>query len=335
MKITQGGSAGIAAQFADAGIELAPPTEPVKPEADKADVTVADKTAKSPDWSEELEADGLTPAEKVELTDKMKRAVGRRTARMREAEEFATDQYNHRTLAERRADAAERKLAELEAKQIPVPVKEEPKEPTAIDFKDAQGNVDWEKYIDAKAGWKAEQKIAEDRAKQAREREQAAIVEAGKGLEQRLTAAKSAQPDWDEKMATFTAPFPPHVEVFLQDSELVGELLYHLGANPEELKRIATLRPDRALVALAKIEGTLQPFARAHGSPATKEPVKPNTDTESSKSVATPSKRPAPVITPLPNGTGTQTDTAPKTEREHVAAFGKREGVDLYRRKRH
>lgn len=334
MKITQGGSAGVAAQFADAGIELAPPEPAKPPEGEKAEVKPADKTAKAPDWAEELEGDGLTPAEKAELTDRMKRAVGRRTARMREAEEFATDQYNHRTLAERRAEAAERELAELKAKQTPPAPKEDPKEPTAVDFKDAQGNVDWEKYIDAKAGWKAEQKIAEDRAKQARERDQVAIVEAGKALEQRLTAAKEAQPDWEEKVTAFTKPFPPHVEVFLQDSELVGELLYHLGSHPEELERIATLRPDRALVALAKIEGTLSPFARANGSPVTKEPAKPNTETESNKTVATPSKRPAPVITPLPNGTG-PTDTAPKTQTEHVSAFGKREGVDLYRRKRH
>lgn len=336
MKIIQGGTAGIAAQFAEAGIELAPPTEVAKPEVEKpADTKPAEKSTPSGDWAEELEADGLTAAEKAELTDKMKRAVGRRTARMREAEEFATDQYNHRTLAERRADAAERELAELKAKQTPVPVKEEaPKEPTAADFKDAQGNVDWEKYIDAKAGWKAEQTIAAERAKEAKAREQTAINEAGKALEQRLTSAQAAKPDWEEKMAAFTEPFPPHVEVFLQESELVGELLYHLGSNPDELKRVASLRPDRALVALAKIEGTLSPFARAHGSPAAKEPVKPNTDTESNKPVATPSKRPAPVITPLPNGTG-PTDTAPKTQTEHVSAFGKREGVDLYRRKRH
>lgn len=335
MKIIQGGAAGVAAQFAEAGIELATPPEVAKPEAGKtAEASAAEKTAKS-DWSEELEADGLTPAEKTELTEKMKRAVGRRTARMREAEEFATDQYNHRTLAERRADAAERELAELKAKQTPTPAKEEPKEPTAADFKDAQGNVDWEKYIDAKSGWKADQKIAEERGREAKERDQAAIVEAGKTLEQRLTAAKGAREDWEEKMTAFTAPFPPHVEVFLQDSELVGELLYHLGSNPDELKRIATLRPDRALVALAKIEGTLSPFARANGSPATKEPAKPNTETESNRTVVTPSKRPAPVITPLPNGTGTQTDSTPKTTKEHVSVFGKREGVDLYRRKRH
>jgi hypothetical protein len=340
MKIIQGGMAGVAAQFAEAGIELAPPTEVAKPEVEKpTEVKSPEKAAPTGDWAEELEADGLTAAEKAELTDKMKRAVGRRTARMREAEEFATDQYNHRTLAERRAEAAERELAELKAKQTPAPVKEEaPKEPTANDFKDDQGNVDWEKYIDAKAGWKAEQTIVAERAREAKAREQAAINEAGKALEQRLTTAQAAKPDWEEKMAAFTEPFPPHVEVFLQESELVGEILYHLGSNPEELKRVASLRPDRALVALAKIEGTLSPFVRANGSPSTKEPSKPNTDTDSGKSpeskAATPSKRPAPVITPLPNGTG-PTDTAPKTQTEHVSAFGKREGVDLYRRKRH
>ena len=81
MKITQGGD--VAAQFADAGIELAPPTETVKPEGEKpAEANGAEKPAKAADWAEELEADGLTAAEKAELTDKMKRAVGRRTAQI-------------------------------------------------------------------------------------------------------------------------------------------------------------------------------------------------------------------------------------------------------------
>src|SRR5690349_13161998 len=70
-------------------------------EAKEAPKEAAKEPVEEPD---DIEGDdGLTPRQKRELTLKMQAAIGKKHRALKDAEEFAADQYSERRLAEQRA----------------------------------------------------------------------------------------------------------------------------------------------------------------------------------------------------------------------------------------
>lgn len=251
------------------------------------------KDAPTTDIGEQTKADATEPketkepdegleAEDNDLPDRVKSRIGRKHAAMKaaqaladsrgeelaELERLAETQFNERRLQEKRAEAAEARARELEGKQ---PQKAEPelKKPTVDDknedgswkYRDAAGNVDWDKYTDAKADYAADAKMKERDAKEAQERAEAQQAEAAARVKANADKARKAHPDFDKVMAsvanTDADRVPQFVLNYIFESDSGAEIAYHLAKNPEESKRIASLKPILGLAELGKLADTL------------------------------------------------------------------------------
>lgn len=331
MNIIQGGQAGIAAQFEAAGIEIAKPDAETstekKPEDPKP--AVADETE---------DENGLTAADRAELTKKHQRAIGRKHAALKEAEALAQTEYTGRRQAEERAQALQRELDELKTKSAP-PKAAEPQKPKREDFQSD------DEFNRATIRWEVKQEMAEERRKEAEQAEKVRQEKVLKTANERIAYAQEIVEDYDDVVGAVDMIVPPHIAEYMQESELFAELGYHFAKHPEDLESLAKL-PTRTYadvqrlgVAIAKIEGKIKPFSETHKATektSTNGTQKAETpEAKPSPTATAPSKRPAPVITPLPVGTGMQTDSAPRSQKEHNEAFGKAQGVNLYQRKRH
>lgn len=295
-----------------------------------------EKTEKTEETDDIEGEDGLTPRQKRELTQKMQSAIGKKHRALKDAEEFATEQYNERRLAEQRAEQAQRELERL--KNQFQPPKKEAEEPKREDFKTDQ------EYQDARIDWKADLKFREKESERLKaleaERQQQILQQA----KERISKAIELVPDFTEVTEAADGRVPDHIAGYMQESEMFAELGYHLAKHPEELQRISSLRPDKALVEIGKIESRLTPFAELHsGSPkdAGEKPeveLKSNGAQPSPETVEKPSKpRAAAPIKPLSSSSAVQVEK-PEAEmdaKEALAAWQKRKHVNLTRRQRH
>lgn len=215
-----------------------------------------------------------------------KRAVAKKHAEMMEARQdadandrLAEQQYNERRLAEQRADAAERRLQELESKAQTAPV--EQAKPTADDknadgswkYRDAAGNVDWDKYTDAKADFAADQKLRERDAQQAEERQTAERGARIAKIKANTDEFRKDNPDFDRVMSGLSGTpadmAPSFVLRYIEESDHSAGVAYFLAKNPAESQRIAKLSPIAGIRELGKIEDSLvKPSQAANESPA-------------------------------------------------------------------
>lgn len=238
------------------------------------------------------EPDEGLESEDHDLPDRVKSRIGRKHAAMKaaqaladkraeeaaESERFAEQQFNERRLQEQRADAAEARARELEGKLPQKAADPEPSKPTIDDknedgswkYRDAAGTVDWDKYTDAKADYAADVKMKERDAKEAQQRAEAQQAEAAARVKANADKARKAHPDFDKVMAsvanTDADRVPQFVLNYIFESESGAEIAYHLAKNPEESKRIATLKPILGLAELGKLADKLSQPAAATGA---------------------------------------------------------------------
>lgn len=275
------------------------PALEVKKDASTTDIggTKEPKDTKSePELKEAKgEPDEGLEAEDQDLPERVKSRMGRKHAAMKaaqaladsraadiaEAERFAEQQFNERRLQEQRADAAEARARELEGKLPQKATEPEAQKPTVDDknadgtwkYRDAAGNVDWDTYTDAKADYAADAKMKERDAKEAQQRAEAQQAEAAARVKANADKARKAHPDFDKVMAavanTEADRVPQFVLNYIFESESGAEIAYHLAKNPEESKRIATLKPILGLAELGKLADTLsKPPAANNGAAA-------------------------------------------------------------------
>ena len=281
----------------------------------------------------------------------MQKAIAKRTRALREAEEFAAEQYNTRRLAEAKALQLERDLeaAKIAAKP-PEPVKEAVK-PTREQFKTE------DEYRDALVDWSVDQRLKAEKekdAKAAADKRQADLLATASA---RIAKAIEAVPDFAEVTGAIDKEVPPAVASYMQESEMFAELGYYLGKNPSEIDRLAKftegLRPNsqeywsarsRQLVEIGKIESKLSPFTDAKSvkvptddtngaKPPSTNGAKPSTETGD-----TPSPRQsAPVIRPISTGGASQVEkpASERTFQEELAYWQRKRSVNLTRRSRH
>ncbi len=181
--------------------------------------------------------------------------------------------------AERRAAEAERKVAELQGSR---PVEGQQKEPSSgknappaavtAKAKPEQKDFDtYDGYIEALADWRYETRKAEDEAKAAQQARQNAERAAAEVHVQRVNAAKERYPDYDEVMAGVQSlPITREIHDGIVKSEKGPDIAYHLAKNPDEVRRIAALTPDRQLVEMGKLEAKFETAA----TPANEKPNK-------------------------------------------------------------
>jgi hypothetical protein len=278
-----------------AALEVKPaPTTTDIGEKPKAEGSETEKAALTPKVEPKGDDEGLDP-EDNDLPERVRSRIGRKHAQMKaaqaladkrgeeaaESERFAEQQFNERKLIESRAAAQEERLRELEAKQPQKAAPVEPAKPTADDknddgtwkYRDATGQVDWDKYTDAKAEYAADVKQRAYEAKQAQERGEAANAEAAARVKANADKARKAHPDFDQVMAsvanTEADRVPQFVLNYIFESEYGAEIAYHLAKNPEDSKRIASLKPILGLAELGTLAATLSKPATSNGANGT------------------------------------------------------------------
>jgi hypothetical protein len=358
----------IQAQIDADGLELGTTGETKAPQTEAAETKSAEAAADPKDDEDEEGDDGLTSRERhdllavgrKDLPESVKRVIGKRVAQRKAAEEFAAAQYSERKLAESRAAAAERELADLKAKAQPFQEAVKPDAEAGKPQRDkfpagAEGDsAYWDAVIDWRADRRAEAKFEERRKQEetaAAERRRTEVIEAATA---RIAAARAAVPDYDQVRASIPDDVivPPVVAGYMEKSEMIAELAYHLAKHPEVLAKITKLPPDEQLVTIGKIESTLTPFVAGASSAAAKAtdgatPSKAATSTNGQRSQTAPSedtgtipsraRDTAPVIRPL-NGSGASpAEVAPQDLdiRGTIHAWEKRNNADFSRRKRH
>lgn len=324
-----------AKQRAAATPEAAKPTD--KPAAaTKADDKAAPAKVEPTDQDDVEGEDGLTPRQKREFSAQMLKAIGKKHARMLDAEEFAAAQYNQLKLAEERAANLERQLEEL--RKQPVKEPEVARKPERASFETDEA------YQDALVEFRVKEQLAKEKREEAertaQERQQAII----RAATARLEKAAELVPDFQEVTEAADLRVPGHIAGYMQESDMFAELGYHFAQHPDIMERLAKLSPAKALVEVGKIESTLKPFSETHtgkangDKPSPSDGAKPSPQTGTTPQSATPSpKSRAPVISPLGSDSASQVEKDPgqMSTREVIEAWKAKNRSNLGLRKRH
>jgi hypothetical protein len=320
---------------------------PAKPAAEEKPIEAAKEAekpaAKDGEDPDDIEGeDGLTQREKNELSEKMLKAVGKRVRRQREAEEFATAQFNEKLLAERRASLLEEELQRLKAQQQPPKQDQGPQEPDRSKY-----TTDSD-YFSAMVEYRVQvemRKMQQEEARRAAERRQQEIVDTART---RIQKATELVDDFEAVTKAADLSVPPVVASYMQKSEMFAELGYYLAKNPEQLTKLQKLAPDEQLVQIGKIEGKLTPFGSKNpdatpsdgATPSSKAVAKDGKQSQPSDETGYPPSKArvtAPVITPLNSSLGSAVEKEPREQniRETINSWQKSNKVNLGLRKRH
>jgi hypothetical protein len=157
---------------------------------------------------------------------------------------------------EERAAAAERKAADLEARQP----KEEAKKPAVQGEPVRSEFATDEEYIKAQARWEVRQELKEQKAAEERATEEARIQATYKAYNDRLLEARSHIEDFDEKMATAgDLKVPQSVYLSIIEMENGPEVAIYLAEHPEMAAELMEMSPLRATANVWKLSESLAP----------------------------------------------------------------------------
>lgn len=187
-----------------------------------------------------------------DLPEVVRQKIGKKHRQAKEAEEFARRAYGKQLEAEKRAEQLQRELEATKTKSGPAPIAEAPKEPKPEDFKTVG------EYTEALVSYRVDQRLAAEKAKDAREKEEAAQAARQQEFVKRLNASREKHDDFDRVLASLkdTDLDRVHNDVteYIQLSEQGPELLYHLAKNPDVLDRLRKLPYQRFIAELGKLE---------------------------------------------------------------------------------
>jgi hypothetical protein len=300
--------------------------------------------------------DGLTPRQKQEFTKSMQKTIAKKHRAQREAEEFATTQYNASKLAEQRAAdlAAENATLKAQLKPTAAPT-DDAKEPQRADFKTDQEH--WDAMVD----YRVEKKLRVSDAAREKQADEQRQTEIRQHAAAKIEKAIELVPDFKEVTEAAETIIPDFVVGYMQESEMFTELGYHFAKHPDVVEKLAKftdgvpthLRDGRSnpqfvkavtrqLVELGKIESTLKPFARANDAKddeSAPEASQKNGQSRVEETGSSPSqpRKVAPIIRPLNGGSAAQVDKdeADMGQTEVIKAWQRKHGVTLTARKRH
>lgn len=241
-------------------------TDPAKPAADAAPAKAGEgkEPADKPATGAEGEPGAVDDEGKPDLTPiGLKRAITAEKDRRRTVEAALAAKDAQLTQA---LEALNKTAPKVE----PPPVKAAPK---PEDF-DSPEEYDAAR-IDYAVDRKLEARLAADKAAA----EQRAAQEAQQSAQQRfntsMNAARAKNADFAEVIAGATSPVTPAMRDAIIDSNIGGEILYHLAKNKAEAERIAALPAVAAIREIGKIEAALTapPPAATPGAAPTKPAV--------------------------------------------------------------
>ena len=203
----------------------------------------------------------------------VEKPVEKRRSRSESASEAVSSAVGKQRAAERRADAAEARMAELSRPAEPAPAPPAHGSEWAR-FKDMPGvpTVDqfdvYEDYSMAMATFVSDVRD-EERQTQRQERDQQSRVQQYQtqmdtAWTDRLTAARGKNPNLDAELNPDT-PMSLPMQHLVKDSPLGIELLQWLSAHPDESQRLSTLHPADTYREMGKLEGRLEAASSPRG----------------------------------------------------------------------
>lgn len=121
-----------------------------------------------------------------------------------------------------------------------------------------QFNFDQDAYNEAVIDWKVQQKLSEHTQKSKKDQEQTEAQKQQAEFRQRLQSAAEKYDDFEETITDPSLPMPDHVvQAAMNLGETAGDVLYHLGKNPDKALQIANMNPAAAAVALGRIDAQI------------------------------------------------------------------------------
>lgn len=248
---------------------LAPPPEEKAQTATPAETKAAEQ---------EIKDEGVEPEDK-DFPERVQRRINAKHKAMKEAQEaaeeadrFAESQYNERKLAESRYEEMAAKYRELEAKVNPPAPVVENKAPNIEDFRGTDGQVDWDKYTDAKSEYAARKAVQDYEANQLKARQEAEQAAFNERQKAKFDKVRKDHPDFDKLREKIKDTPADKVRVYITDyfgaSENGAELHYYLMKNPAEVERLNALSPILGIAELGKLEDKLTKPASPPPAPA-------------------------------------------------------------------
>ena len=213
--------------------------------------------------------------------------VEKRRSRSESASEAVSSAVGKQRAAERRADAAEARIAELSRPPEPEPTppahgsawarfKAMPGVPTVDQF-DA-----YEDYSMAMATFVSDVRDEERQTQRQERAQQSSIQQYQDQMDtawtDRLTSARNKNPNLDAELNPDT-PMSLPMQHLVKDSPVGIELLQWLSANQNESQRLSTLHPAEAYREMGRLEGRLVAATSSRGPArvvsAARAPIKP------------------------------------------------------------
>ena len=216
------------------------------PVADAPQVVAPEPTTQAPEPTAGQEGE-QTPEAKPERTftqAELNKIVQKEKAQeSRRAEKLAEARY--------RAEFAERELQAIRQASQP---KQPEGEPKLDQFQD------YESYIKAYAKFEAKQLFEAHKAETQQAYQQQSVqqqaAQRAQSIMPKVEKAAEKYDDFHDVATSFNAP--QAMQEAMLESDIPGELYYHLGSNPAELNRIASLSPIKQVAAILALEAKLK-----------------------------------------------------------------------------
>lgn len=172
-----------------------------------------------------------------------------------EQAQYWRDMYERREMMQRQQEAPRPEEPQLDIPAAPVP-------PDRFDFdSDQEYQQAVSKYQQDHVKWfnsaiETREKAA--LAKQQQTQRQAVFNERQQSLAQKVEAGRQKYVDFDSVVFNQSVPFSDAMTEAIIDAGNSADIAYHLGSNPQEAARIASLSPMQQIMEVAKLDVTIQ-----------------------------------------------------------------------------
>ena len=214
--------------------------------ADKAPVeAVVEKTPTEPtetqSQSEPLDENEATATEERKRNPKLELRFEKITKQREEARQEAKREREAR-------ESLEAKVRELEGKVSPKAETQPTGEPKPENFSDMY------EYAKALTDYRVEQRMGEEKQKEAQAKQQAEREKVISAWTDRVKAAKSEMPDFDDMVGSADVVVSNEVRDAIFESDVGPRILYHLAENPEFAEKLSGMTVASALRSIGKLE---------------------------------------------------------------------------------
>ena len=145
-------------------------------------------------------------------------------------------------------ESLEAKVRELEGRAKPQAETQPTGEPKPENFSDMY------EYAKALTDYRVEQRMGEEKQKEAQAKQQAEREKVINTWTERVKAAKSEMPDFDDMVGSADVVVSNEVRDAIFESDVGPRILYHLAENPEFAEKLSGMTVASALRSIGKLE---------------------------------------------------------------------------------